>query len=95
MEHSAYHFESNFPSDNNVNQIGDEKSKEFSESEEEAELESKMEESDTQSTKEHTNFLEEDTLGRKKFIGSLSDELANIGHIDSSETSDDSPEGMI
>lgn len=26
-------------------------------------------------------------------LGSLSNELANIGHIDSSETSDDSPEG--
>lgn len=43
--------------------------------------------------REHSNFLAEKSNIRKKFIGSLSDQLANIGHIDSSETSDDSPEG--
>lgn len=62
--------------------------------EEEEELESKMEESDNISLKEHSNLLEEEIVVGKKFVGSLSEDLAHIGHIDSSETSDDSPEGM-
>lgn len=32
-------------------------------------------------------------MNNDEILGSLSNELANIGHIDSSETSDDSPEG--
>ena len=77
-----------------MNQDKDEKSREFSDTDEEVddeeeELESKMEESDNMSLKE----LETEATAGKKFVGSLSEELANIGHIDSSETSDDSPEG--
>lgn len=37
----------------------------------------------------------EEELVEKDYVGSLSEDLANIGHIDSSETSDDSPEGNI
>lgn len=39
-------------------------------------------------------YYEEDgQTDHKDYVGSLSEDLANIGHIDSSETSDDSPEG--
>lgn len=42
--------------------------------------------------KNQNSFEDEGILGK---VGSLSEELANIGHIDSSETSEDSPEGKI
>lgn len=43
-------------------------------------------------------IMTEETRGmicKHEALVSLSDDLANIGHIDSSETSDDSPEGEI
>lgn len=42
--------------------------------------------------KNRNTFEDEGILGK---VGSLSEELANIGHIDSSETSEDSPEGKL